>query len=322
MIGNVRGIDTSGGAENWVAGDIVFLSSTVAGALTKVRPQAPNTAVIIGVVIRAHATEGVLAIKPIVVQRISLASDVLISGLGEGDVLYWDATSTVWRNTDIIHIDDENDFLGIRDGSNLVMDKAATSGIKVDNAAPTFGFADIIGDQFNKNTGPTKPSLLPYNGVINAWQFSEGDEAYLSFHIPHDYVKGTDIFLHAHWSHNSALVTGGDVTFKATSIYAKGHNQAAFQSVPAVGSFVGVASTSQYQHIITEEQYSSDTPSGILIDSSLLEPDGVIELTLELDSNDITSSGAVPDPFIHFVDLHYQTTGLIGTKDKVPDFYS
>ncbi len=205
----------------------------------------------------------------------------------------------------------------------VVFPKASGSGIKVDTATPTFGFADIIGDQFAKNTGGTKPVLTAYNGVINGWKFSAGDEAYMTFHIPHDYVLGTEIFLHVHWSHIGTFVNGGTVTFKATSIYAKAHNQAAFTSSPAVGTFTGTASTTQYQQILSEASYSASTPSGIQVDQDLLEPDGVIEMTFELDANNMTvSEGAVPDPFIHYVDLHYQTTGIIGTKDKAPDFYA
>lgn len=204
----------------------------------------------------------------------------------------------------------------------LVLPKASDRGIKVDLTTPTYGFADILGDQFSKNTGATKPVLTAYNGAIFGWQFAASDEAYMTFHIPHDYVKGTNIFLHIHWSHIGTLVTGGTVTFKATSIYAKGHNQAAFGS-PVAGTFNGSASTTQYQQIITEVQLSDPTPTGLEIDTDLLEPDGVIEMTFEVDVNGITvSGGGVPDPFIHFVDIHYQSMGLIGTKDKVPDFYA
>ena len=203
-----------------------------------------------------------------------------------------------------------------------ILDKASGNGIKVDTATPTFGFADLLGDQFSKNTGATKPTLAAYNGVVQAWKFSAGDEAYITYHIPHDYVLGTDIFLHIHWSHIGTFVTGGTLTFKATSVYAKGHNQAAF-AAPVSGTFAGTASTTQYQHILTEVQYSASSPSGLQVDTDLLEPDGVIELTFEVDANNLTvSEGAVPDPFIHYVDVHYQTTGLIGTKAKAPDFYA
>lgn len=206
--------------------------------------------------------------------------------------------------------------------ANAIFQKDSGKGIKVDTTTPTFGFADIIGDQFAKNTGATKPALTAYNGVINSFQFTASDEAYITYHIPHDYVKGTDIFLHIHWSHTSAIVTGGTLTFKATSIYSKAHNQAAFTNPPVSGTFTGTASTTQYQQILSETQYSASSPTGLQVDTDLLEPDGVIELTFEVDANNITSSGAVPDPFIHYVDIHYQTTGLIGTKAKAPDFYA
>ena len=210
---------------------------------------------------------------------------------------------------------------GINATTNLYMPKASGNGIKVDLTTPTFGFADLLGDQFSKNTGATKPTLTTYNGAIQAWLFGAGDEAYMTYHIPHDYVKGTDIFIHIHWSHISTIVTGGTVTFKATSIYSKGHSQSAF-GAPVVGTFVGDASTTQYMQVLTEVQYSDSAPTGLQLDTDLFEPDGVIELTFEVDANNITSGGAVPDIFVHYVDIHYQTSGLIGTKAKAPDFYS
>lgn len=205
---------------------------------------------------------------------------------------------------------------------DLTLPKTSGKGIKVDNTTPTFGFRDILGDQFTKNIGATKPTLTTYNGAVQAFQFGVGDEAFMTFHIPHDYVAGTPIFLHIHWSHIGTLVTGGTVTFKATSILAKGHNQQAFQSTPSVGTFNGTASTTQYQHILSEVLFSDGTPTGIEVDTDNLEPDSVIEMTFEVDANDITvSSGGVPDIFVHFVDIHYQSTN-IATKDKAPDFYA
>lgn len=206
--------------------------------------------------------------------------------------------------------------------ADIVIEKASGNGIKVDKTAKTFPFRDIIGDQFAKNTGATKPILTTYNGAINSWKFEVTDEAFITYHIPHDYVAGTPIFLHVHWSHIATNVTGGNVTFKLTSISAKAHNQEAFQSSPAVGTYTGTASTVQYQQILSEVLYSDGTPTGLEIDTATLEPDSVIELTFEVDANNITvSGGGVPDIFVHYIDIHYQSTN-IGTKDKVPDFYA
>lgn len=98
LIGKVRDINTSGGAESWVDGDIIYLSDSVEGGTTKIRPTPPDIGVIIGVVLRAHATEGVLGVNPVVIQRVSLSSDVIITNIQDGDVLTWNAASGVWIN--------------------------------------------------------------------------------------------------------------------------------------------------------------------------------------------------------------------------------
>ena len=222
---------------------------------------------------------------------------------------------------------DSSGNINLFGNANLIFQKASGNGIKVDTTTPTFGFADLIGDQFAKNTGGTKPALTAYNGVVNAWKFANGKEAFLSYHIPHDYVLGTDIHLHIHWSQNATGATGGDVDFRYTAIYAKGHNQATgsvFTTTPKTALFTSItlagAGLTQYQQHLTEVTISAATATGALFDRDDFEPDGVIELTLEMDANNLT--GTPSDPFIHYADIHYQTTGIIGTKSRTPDFYN
>ena len=203
----------------------------------------------------------------------------------------------------------------------LVFDEVSGNGIKVDTTTPTFGWGDLLGRVTSVNTGATKPAHTVYRDGLFEFKFSAGDEDYFEFHIPHDYVKGTDIFLHIHWSHIGTFVNGGTVTFNAEQSYCKAHNQAAFPA-SVNGDFTGTPSSTQYQQILSETQLSASSPTGLQIDTDDLEPDGVIIMTLQMKTNGLTvSEGAVPDPFIHYVDIHYQTTGLIGTKQKAPDFY-
>ncbi len=210
----------------------------------------------------------------------------------------------------------------------VVLPKTSGKGIQVDITTPTFGWRDLLGDQFTKNTGGTKPTLVTYNGVVDAWQFSDGDEAFLTYHIPHDYVAGTDIHLHVHWSQNNAGATGGTIDFKYFAIYAKSHNQVSgstFTSTPVTDTFSSIdindgdSGLNQYQQHFTEVVISAASATVALFDRDDFEPDGVIELTLEMDANNLT--GTPSDPFIHYVDIHYQSTN-IGTKDKVPNFYT
>lgn len=58
-----------------------------------------------------------------------------------------------------------------------------------------------------------------------------------------------------------------------------------------------------------------------MMDSSSIEPDGVICINLTMTTIPTITGGANNKPCIFFVDLHYQTTN-IGTKQKAPNFYS
>ena len=200
---------------------------------------------------------------------------------------------------------------------NLVLPKTSGNGIKIDNTTPTFGWRDLKG-KITNSKGATKPSEVTYRDGITQFQFSTGDDAELEYHIPHDYVPGTDIHLHVHWSHNSGAVTGGSIVLTYEITYAKGHNRGAFPAT-VTGTITGTASATQYKHIVSEGQISISTGSGTQIDTDDLEPDGLILCRIEMTTNNMT--GATPDPFIHEVDVHYQSTN-IATKQKAPDFYT
>ena len=156
-----------------------------------------------------------------------------------------------------IHTGAEPTFAGMILTDNLVLPKTSGKGIQVDGK--TFGWRDLLGDVFARNTGATKPSFTTYRDTLLDYQFAVLDEEYFKFHIPHDYVTGSDIFLHIHWSHTRSAgateVTGGTLTFGYEASYAKGHNQAPF---PASISrpIIGDASATQYQHIISEGELS------------------------------------------------------------------
>lgn len=65
LYGKVRGLDTTGpGAETWSVGDILYASPTTAGALTNVRPTAPNVVIVVAAVLSVDATEGEIMVRP------------------------------------------------------------------------------------------------------------------------------------------------------------------------------------------------------------------------------------------------------------------
>jgi len=200
--------------------------------------------------------------------------------------------------------------------------ESAKTGIGVEPAAPTYPWHDLLGEVTAKTTGVGAPTFTTYQGNVKQFQFDEAttDEIFINYHMPHDYVLGTDLFIHYHWSHIATTVTGGTVTWRVEPSYAKGHNQAAF-GAPFNLDLSPTASTIQYRHMLSEVQLSTPGGGATQLDTSLLEPDGLILVRITIQANNITvSSGLVPKPFLHFVDLHYQSTN-IGTKQKAPNFY-
>lgn len=199
---------------------------------------------------------------------------------------------------------------------DLILPKTSGKGIKVDPVAPTFGWRDMTGRISVRGLGGTDPSFAVYRGSIRQQQFSVNDEAYVEFHMPHDYVPGTDLFIHTHWSHADGSVVSGGVTWSFELSYSKGHDQAPFPAT-VTSTVTQTASTTQYQHMIAEVQCSAAAPSGSQIDSDDLEVDGLILCRVYLSGNTINGT---PEPFLHFVDIHYQSTNL-STKQKAPNFY-
>ena len=68
-LGKIAGLNTTGGAETWAAGDILYISPTTAGALTNVEPTAPNIAISVAAVISANSSTGILLVRPLLHAR-------------------------------------------------------------------------------------------------------------------------------------------------------------------------------------------------------------------------------------------------------------
>jgi len=206
----------------------------------------------------------------------------------------------------------------------LTLPKTSGAGIKVDTTTPTFGWRDIIGTLKIRIVGANDPVFNSYNGTsVRQFQFSNAimNEIFHEYHIPHDYVPGSDVHVHVHWSQTTVDTGGaagapGVVKYYFDALYSKGHNQEAFPAAVTTVSVTQTASATVRQHMITEVQL---TTSGALGGNNL-EPDGVIILRMYRDPADAADT-LDQGPFVHFVDLHYQSTNM-ATKQKAPNFYT
>jgi len=183
----------------------------------------------------------------------------------------------------------------------------------VDVDAPTFGWRDITAEVDVRGTGGNDPTFNIYTGTnMRALQFSASamNECFVNFHVPHDYVPGTAIYLHAHWSNAAATPNTGNVIWGFEYSFAKGFNQAAFPAFTTITTTQACPAT-RYQHNIAET---------VAIVIPTLEVDGIIQCRAYRDAAAVgdTCTDAV---FLHTVDVHYQSTNM-ATKQKAPDFYT
>lgn len=208
--------------------------------------------------------------------------------------------------------------------AGAVIGKASGTGIKLDTSTPTWGWRDLTGALHARATGPSVPSFAQYAGTsVYQYQFSNAttQELFVEFHVLHDFVPGSDVYIHAHWS-QTTVDTGGAASAPGAAkwsfdvLYSKGHNQQAFPGTVTTVHVTQTASSTVRQHMIAEVQLSTSGAIG----GNTLETDGVILVRIWRDPADAADT-LNQAPFLHFCDLHYQSTN-VGTKNKAPNFYS
>jgi hypothetical protein len=212
------------------------------------------------------------------------------------------------------------------DGTGLVIPKTAGYGLKVDTAAPTYPWRDLIGRISPREVGGTAPTLAVYRGgAVREYAFAANDLADLQFHWPHDWVPGTDVFIHVHWSHHGTAISGS-IVFDFFSTFAKGFGGSIFPAeiqTTLTVSTPNIATIPQYSHRVDEIQLSAASPTGNQLDTDDFEVDGLLLTNFRVTTIPTITGGATNEPFVHHIDLHYQSTGM-GTKNKAPSptFYS
>lgn len=80
------------------AGSALWLSPTVPGGLTTVKPSAPNHMVFIGFLTRSHPTQGTIEVKIQNGFELEELHNVSIVSLTDGQTLKYDASTQLWKN--------------------------------------------------------------------------------------------------------------------------------------------------------------------------------------------------------------------------------
>ncbi len=109
-VGQLEGINTTGSlqGETWVDGDVIYLSPTVAGRLTNVKPTAPQHIVIIGYVEYAHANNGKLYVKVMngweLEELHNVSSTNYTTPIDTDSLLTYDVTNDIWKRLTLANL--------------------------------------------------------------------------------------------------------------------------------------------------------------------------------------------------------------------------
>jgi len=145
--GEVKNINTTGGAENWVQGDELYYNPAVTGGLTKIKPAIPNAIVLMAAVINVGTNNGILFVR-VTYGSVLGGTDgnVQFGTLNNLDVIQYNSTAQRWENVA---------------ASSLSVSFATTAG--------SAGSASTAGTATNLAGGTT--GALPYQSGAGATTF-------------------------------------------------------------------------------------------------------------------------------------------------------
>lgn len=102
-VGSLEGINTTGSlqGETWADGDVLYLSPTIAGAITNVQPTGSGHIVVIGYVEYAHANNGKIYIKILNGWELTELHDTEIVSPANNEALIYESSTSLWKNKTI-----------------------------------------------------------------------------------------------------------------------------------------------------------------------------------------------------------------------------
>jgi len=100
VFGNVRGLDTTA----YTLGSVLYYNSESAtdGLLTSTMPTAPNAKIIVAAVVRVHATQGILLVRPHTMPKLKDIQDVYAPSPFSNNGLFWNSSTLRYENNSII----------------------------------------------------------------------------------------------------------------------------------------------------------------------------------------------------------------------------
>lgn len=97
--GEVKQLNTTGGAEAWVQGQELYYNPSVTGGLTKTKPAVPNAIAVVAAVVHVGTSNGILFVRPTFGSVLGgTDGNVQFGTLNNLDVIQYNSTGQYWQN--------------------------------------------------------------------------------------------------------------------------------------------------------------------------------------------------------------------------------
>lgn len=189
IFGLVRGFNTSG----FTAGDSLYLSASTAGALTNVRPAAPDHGVFVATALNS-TNNGMILVNPDTGMELSECHDVKITSLADKQLLVYDNSNKYWKNTTNITLDDSTRTL-TTNTNDLVVNCGTEKTIRLEEPV----WKDIDFPIVIRTTGTNIPvyGTVLGNLTMPVWQVNDFNVCEIQ-EIVHEWEEGSSIYWHIH----------------------------------------------------------------------------------------------------------------------------
>lgn len=258
--------------ETWNDGDIIYVNPSSAGKLTVTTPEPPNARIVMGVVVYAHPTQGVLGIRVKEQGLLDDSHDFYQMGALSGDTIRRDSTNQYWENTGALRVVGSSTFMG-----------SSTSYAKFDEhgflelKGSARAFDDLRFPALTLRLGATRAPTLKQltddgagsTGVYTyCYDSATEEQQYLAIQFPHSMDFATGFYQpHIHTTPDPG--NPGDGTEKAVFgiEYTIANIDSAFSTTTTTYTTITI-STTNLQHQYTE---FATVPATGLTSSSMLQ---------------------------------------------------
>lgn len=176
VFGNVRGLNTTA----YTLGSVLYYNSesSTDGLLTATEPTAPNAKIIVAAVVRVHATQGILLVRPHVMPKLKNIQDVYAPSPSDKNGLFWNNANSRYENNSISGI------LGYTPANDSAVVKLTgvqtIAGIKTFSESTKFDYGVYL-----KQDGVTAsfPGYTTIDGITNGYVVTNGDARTAFFNL-------------------------------------------------------------------------------------------------------------------------------------------